>query len=118
MFEQHYFDCICTDFGHTVRFIFDPKDGDMWLEVHINNWLPWYKRAWAALRYVFKQQRTYGHYDTTVFRPDDYARLHTLLDRAQAFERQRAVAAALQARQDKPLLKDEATNGIPRKGSV
>jgi hypothetical protein len=103
--EQHYFSCICSDFGHTVRFVFDPSDGELWLETHLYNWFPWYKRLWAATLYVFKKHRPYGHYDCTILVPDDFARLHDLLDRAQLFHSQQAIAAALKSRQEKPLLK-------------
>jgi len=105
MFEEHYFDCCCSDFGHVIRFSFDAEDGDLYLSVHLHQWEPWYKRVWAAIRYVFKKDKTYGHYDTTMLRPEDFGRLHSLLDRAEAFNRAETAKRALAARQEKPLLK-------------
>jgi|SRR5579885_805938 len=104
IFEENYFDCQCSDFGHTIRFVFDPKDGDVWLEVHLYNWLPWYKRLWAAFLYVIKRHKPYGHYDTTMLRSEDFARLHSLLDRAELKAREVRLAA-LKGPQEKPLLK-------------
>ena len=105
MFEEHFFSCQCSDFGHTIRFNFDPKDGELYLDVYLYNWEPWYKRVWAAVLYVFKKHKPYGHYDCTLLKSEDFARLHSLLDRAEAVQRQQTVAAATQARQEKPLLK-------------
>lgn len=79
--ENHYFNCQCTDFNHIFRFVYDPKDNDMWLEVHLYNWMPWYKRVWAAIRFIFKMEPAYGHYDTTIIRPEDIKNLQNLIDR-------------------------------------
>lgn len=81
--ERYHFDCQCSDFQHSFRFTLDPEDGEVWLDVHLANWLPWYKRVWAALRYVFKCDRAYGHYDVTILRDEDYDRLRDLLRRSE-----------------------------------
>jgi hypothetical protein len=93
MFEQHYFTCACSDFGHTIRFNFDPQDGELYLDVHLYNWEPWYKRVWVAVLYVFKKHKPYGHYDCTLLRSEDFARLHSLLDRADLSSRAMRQAA-------------------------
>jgi hypothetical protein len=104
--EQHYLDCACSDFNHVIRFTFDPEDGEVYLDVRLNAYEPWWKRVWYALRYVFGfKPPAYGHYDCTILRPDDFARLHDLLDRAQLVARQKTVAAAFPSLQDKPLQK-------------
>lgn len=105
MFEAHHFDCACSDFGHTIRFNLDPKDGELYLDVHLYNWLPWYKRVWAAVQYVFKRHRPYGHYDCTLLKIEDFARLHSLLDRAEAAQKAEAARTALALVQEKPVLK-------------
>lgn len=81
--QVQYFDCQCSEFGHTVRFVYDDDSyegtGELWLETRLVNWLPWYKRVWAALRYVFKVGREDGEYDTTLLKVQDYDRLRELL---------------------------------------
>jgi len=86
--EQHYVECQCSDFNHVVRFVLDEKDGEVWLEVNINPYLPWYKRVWEAVRYVLGMRAAYGHYDVTMLRDEDYVRLHALLDRSSLIKRQ------------------------------
>lgn len=83
MMETHYVDCQCTHFNHTIRFMLDPSDGELWLEVHMNYCDPWYKRAWNAVRYVFKRTKSYGHFDTTILREEDYDRLRDMLNRSE-----------------------------------
>lgn len=97
--EHRYFDCQCSDFNHVIRFVLDEKDGEAWLEVNINPYLPWYKRVWEAVRYVFGKRPAYGHYDTVMLREEDYHQLHDLLDRSSLIKR------ALRSPQEKPLLK-------------
>lgn len=89
---QHYFDCQCSDFNHVFRFVFDEKDGDMWLEVQLNHWLPWHKRVWQAIRYLFAKRQAYGHFDTTMLREEDVARLQALLTRSSLFKQQQAAS--------------------------
>ena len=85
--EEHFFSCQCSDFRHVFRFVLDEKDGDLWLEVQLNAWEPWYKRAWNALKYVFGQKVAYGYYDTTMVKPEEFDRLRALLDKAEAAHR-------------------------------
>jgi hypothetical protein len=77
--ENHYFECQCSDFNHIFRFVFDPEDGEMWLEVHLNHYKPWYKRLVIAFRYFFKRVEAYGHYDVTMIREEDLNKLQNLL---------------------------------------
>lgn len=81
--ETTFLDCQCSDFDHVIRFTLDPQDGDVWLETHLSYWLPWYKRVWAAVKYVFKRQHGYGHYDCTMLREEDYDRLRDLLRQSE-----------------------------------
>lgn len=81
--EMHHFDCQCSDFNHTVRFTLDPQDGDVYLEVRMNYFDPWYKRIWNAVKYVFKRDVAYGFFDVTMLKDEDYDRVRDLLKRAE-----------------------------------
>lgn len=87
--ETCYFDCQCSSFDHVFRFVLDKEDGDLWLEVQLRDWEPWYMRVWHALKYVFRRKVAYGFYDTTMIKYADIARLRGLLDQAeQAYTKQ------------------------------
>lgn len=81
--ETEHFDCQCSDFNHTVRFTLDPQDGDVYMDVRMNYYDPWYKRIWNAVKYVFKRDVAYGHYDCTLLREEDFDRLRDLMRRSQ-----------------------------------
>jgi len=88
-FEYEHFVCQCSDFGHDIRFVFDPEDGDLWIDVHMHAFDPWYKRIWTSIKYVFNKERQYGDYDTTMLKVEDFPRLRNLLDRAEEAEKGR-----------------------------
>ena len=99
--ERHYVECQCSDFNHVFRFVLDERDGDLWLEVQLNLWRPWYKRLWSAIRFVFGRPEAYGHFDTTHLREEDYVKLHALLDRSALIKRKTTLGSP----QKKPVLK-------------
>lgn len=103
--EQHWFDCQCSDFGHVVRFTLDPDNGTVYLDVRLNPYLPWYRRLWVAVLYLFVRPKAHGglgqYYDVTLLSPADFGRLHDLLDRAQLQETRRRLAGGSRVAQDK-----------------
>ena len=63
--NKHYIDCLCESPDHMIRISYD--DDDCWVEVQLNYYLPWYKRVWNALRYIFGAQPKWGgHWDVTL----------------------------------------------------
>lgn len=96
---HHYFSCQCSDFGHIFRFVLDETDGEIWLEVNLNVWTPWYARVWHAIRFVFGFKQAYGHFDVTMLRPEDHDRLHALLYKASLIKASGACYDARKTRQ-------------------
>lgn len=81
MFDgTHYLECACSSDEHTLRFTLDKEDGEIYTSVYLNRYLPWYKRAWHALRYVFGYHCKYGHWDCTVINREGAAKLRAILD--------------------------------------
>lgn len=76
----HRFECSCGSFDHNVRFEVDEDMGHISISVPLNHWLPWWKRLWLAVKYVFKRTERYGHYDTVMLSPHDYDRIRALMD--------------------------------------
>lgn len=81
--ENYYFDCQCSDFNHIFRFVLDFNDGEMWLEVHLNKFLPWYQRVWKAIKYIFNKEDGYGHYDVTIIKPEQLPKLKGIAEIAE-----------------------------------
>ena len=81
--RYEYFDCQCHDFNHTIRLTLDPQDGDVYLDVRLNDWMPWHRRIWNAVKYIFKYDVTDGHYDVTLLREEDHDRIRDILRQSE-----------------------------------
>lgn len=73
--KTKYVDCECISPMHVVQFIWFEEDWDkndkhayryIYLHVHTNHFLPWYKRLVYAFRYVFKMERNEGYTDVVL----------------------------------------------------
>lgn len=82
--EVLHLDCSCQNFIHSIRFYYDTEWRELQVETHLGNWLPWYKRIWLALKYVFKVTHPkHLQYDCALIHPKDYGKLKALIERAQ-----------------------------------
>jgi hypothetical protein len=84
--EHHHFECQCSTFDHLFRMSLDPDDGTVVLTARLNHFLPWYRRVWTAVRYVFKTPSMRGEFDVTLIGPDQFFAIHDLLDRAYVID--------------------------------
>lgn len=80
--ENHFFVCQCFSDEHTLRFIYDPEDNDLWTEVYLDKQV-WYRRIWVALKYVFGYQSKYGAFDSFLFDPKDADRMIDLMGKVK-----------------------------------
>ena len=82
--ETLHIDCECSSFDHSVRLVLDPDTGDLWLNMRLNTWLPWYRRLWRAIVYVVRPHGgRYGHYDEMFVNHADFDAIRQLLDKAE-----------------------------------
>lgn len=66
------FNCGCNTPEH-IFYVSKYKDEpEFFFEVQLNNWLPWYKRIYYAIRYVFGGD---CGWDETILEPEDTKRL-------------------------------------------
>ena len=88
-----FFECRCGADEHTLRFILDLEvadDPELHAHVFLNDWRPWYKRWWVAIKYALGYKCKYGHWDSWILCPEDAHRLKAMLDRViQASEEHR-----------------------------
>ena len=66
--KMHHVVCSCSSPEHTIRFSHIPDsmdDGELvWVSIFLNDWRPWWKRAWIAIKYFFGYNSRYGHWDS------------------------------------------------------
>lgn len=81
---SYYLECACSSVEHTLRFVLDKDDDEIYVEMHLNPCLPWYKRVWQAVRYVFGYRCKYGHWNCTVINREGAKKLRAILDEFEA----------------------------------
>jgi len=78
-YSVEYMECACGSTEHLMKFHIDLDDGDLCLDVHLANWLPWYKRLYRAIKYLFGYKSKYGDFDNIIMKDEDVDRLLELL---------------------------------------
>jgi hypothetical protein len=78
-YEKYHFECLCGHYEHKFEIIFDPELDDtenpLYATVSLNDGLPWYKRVYNAVRYIFGRKSRYGAFAEFLLEPDDARRL-------------------------------------------
>lgn len=54
--KTKYVECHCTFPEHLCRFSFDDEHF-IYLDVNLSTYLPWWRRIWEAIKYIFGSQR-------------------------------------------------------------
>lgn len=91
--EKHYFECQCGDDPDTFILIFDEAHlGKDWQsswepELYLTTFLrdlPFFKRIWLAIKYIFGYKSKFGHFGETLIKYEDTNRLIGLIERYQS----------------------------------
>lgn len=91
--QNEYMTCECLSNEHTLRYVFckSEKPGDdpseIYTEVYLNDWRPWYKRVWVGIKYIFGYKCRYGHWDTFIMQREEATKLRKLLQEFEGTER-------------------------------
>ncbi len=78
------FDCSCGAMHHIMR-VSTAMDDDGWtfcaFEFRLNPYLPWYRRLWVALRYVFGRPGPKCEYDAFILDVEKVGEIISILKR-------------------------------------
>lgn len=75
---NHFFECRCGSYEHTLRFVINKTDKEIYTSIFLNQWRSWWKRAWVAVRYLFGYKCTYGEWDHWALCLNDVERLRDM----------------------------------------
>ena len=83
--NTEHFDCDCHLDAHSIRVTYVAnEESDGWppfysMHVQMREYLPWYKRVWEAVKYVFIER--HGGWDHVIFETDsdEFERLQEFL---------------------------------------
>lgn len=73
----YFFECVAHCTEHTISFIM-LKNKDYYPDLYLNIYLdsvPWYKRIWYAIKYIFGYKCKYGHWNCWEMKREDAVRL-------------------------------------------
>lgn len=76
--DSLYLECDCGDHNHLFKLTYYEDGGcepTVVMSVQLNQWHPWYRRLWLALRYVCGYESDYGHWDCTSLEPETMRKL-------------------------------------------
>jgi len=77
--KSEYFECECLGDEHTLRFIYDEQDNDLYATIFLNQYRSIWKRLWVAIKYAFGYKCKYGHWDIWTLKREDCKRLRKLI---------------------------------------
>jgi len=78
-FEKHFFSCQCHSPEHTLQFLFDEEENELSTSVFLGNeYMPWWKRLWIGIKYIFGYKCRYGHFDCFLLSPCDTDKFYAL----------------------------------------
>jgi len=63
--------CQCSSGNHIITFNYDSEDNEVYCNVYLDHYKPWYKRLWYAIKYIFGWQSNYGAYSEIILKPED-----------------------------------------------
>lgn len=75
----YFFECACGMTEHVLKFTLDIEDREIYTSVFLEARLPWYRRLWSALKYVFGYKCEYGHFGTWIMEEEDVGRFKEML---------------------------------------
>lgn len=77
---SYFFECKCGSDEHTLRFVLDKTDREIYTSIFLNNHFNIFKRIIVAIKYIFGYKCSYGHWDCWIMRDEDTQKLSDMLD--------------------------------------
>ncbi len=76
IYNKKLFVCECGSIEHQMVFMYENDEKhdieEVYLEVHLNNYMGFWKRLVHGIKYIFGFQSKYGAFDSIILDPDDY----------------------------------------------
>lgn len=77
--DNHYTICSCLSSEHTLRFVLDKENDELYTEVYLNHSNNLFMRIIAAIKYIFGYTSKYGHFDCTIISKQEAKKLSFFL---------------------------------------
>lgn len=79
--ENKYFECECYSPEHTLRISYDcSNQRDKFIAFYVQlSKLPFWRRLWAGIKYIFGYECRYGHWEEFLLDDDDVLKIKWIL---------------------------------------
>lgn len=85
--SREVFICNCHNAEHQIIFGYFDDEPEVYATVHLMK-MPFFKRLWYGIRYIFGYQCKYGAFDEFVFNPDDAHKLDKIVEHLSLAKRE------------------------------
>ncbi len=72
--------CDCSSAEHQLIVRWDNDDKEVYVSMHLANYMGFWKRLWHALKYAFGYKCQYGAFDEVILRKEDASNLQKVVD--------------------------------------
>ena len=72
--------CECSSEEHQLIVRWDDEDNEVYVSVHLANYMGFWKRLWHAVKYVFGYKCRYGAFDEVILRKEDSENLQKVVN--------------------------------------
>ena len=59
----------------------DKEDNELYMEIHLSNYLSFFQRVKEGIKYIFGHKSDYGHFDSIIISVEDRKRLIDILSK-------------------------------------
>jgi len=73
-------DCFSADHQMIFTYVEDENWEDVYVNVHLNHYFPFWKRIKIGIKYIFGWKSRYGSFDEFIFHPGDSKKLQKVVD--------------------------------------
>jgi len=82
---SYFFECQCGSSEHILRFTLDASDEDpgIYSSVFLDSDVPWYKRLWMGIKYIFGYRCKYGYFGCWLMKDEDIERFQMMISKYQ-----------------------------------
>lgn len=81
MKNKLFIECECLDPSHLMYIQYDSYYDEIIINNQMNHYLPWYKRIYVAIKFIFKLKNKYNsHWDCTMINEEKRLKLKEFLE--------------------------------------
>lgn len=72
--------CQCLSPEHSIRFLYNSEDKEIYTTIHLANNRPFWKRLVIAVKYLFGYECQYGHFDEFMMCNEDLVKIQKVIE--------------------------------------